>query len=154
VEAYIRQPGTENSMWYLDSLISILVGGAQAEGRFVLLQTSEARGREPPRHIHQYEDEVIIVLEGELEITIGDTHIDAGQGACLLLPRGVEHSFVLRSEEAKLLVLLPARLEGYFRELSRPAAHSPGPPDGDSELQVERLIATAARYGLEIVGPA
>jgi quercetin dioxygenase-like cupin family protein len=152
MEVSIRQASTENSMWYLDSLISILVSGAQTEERFMLLHTCETRGHEPPRHIHQQADEVLFVLEGQLQVTVGDTRFDAHQGACVLLPRGVEHSFVLCSDEAKLLLLLPAHLGGYFRELSRPATQSTVPTD--SGLQVERLIATAARYGMEITGPA
>ncbi len=72
----------------------------------------------------------------------------------MLLPRGIEHGFILASEEAKLLLLLaPAGLEGYFKELSQPVAQLHAPPDAGTMPDVEQMVTTAARYGVEITGP-
>ncbi len=138
----------DNSSWYLGNLVSFLVSGADTDGRIALIQTCETRGREPPRHIHHHEDEIIYVLEGHLQFSVGETCFDAPRGTYVLLPRGIEHGFTLASEEAKLLLMLtPAGLEGYFKELSRPVGQLHALPDA------EQLVTTAARYGVEITGP-
>ena len=76
-----------------------------------------------------------------------------GPGEFLNAPRGVPHTFRVSSpERARVLVTsAPARFDAFVRELGEPAARDElpvldGPPD------VERLVATAARNGIEILG--
>jgi len=130
------------------------VSGAQTGGRFALVQTSERRGQEPPRHVHEHEDELLYVLEGQLEVVVGEARQAVAAGAAVLLPRGIEHSFVLRSNEAALLLLLlPAGLEDYFHAASQWAIEAELPTGEEISPQVERLITLAARYGVTITGP-
>ena len=96
------------------------------------------------RHVHEHEDEVVYVLEGELTFHIGDVEQRVQAGSCLVLPRGVEHSYVVGSRPVRLLVAVtPAGLEGILEDLRRI----------DRE-DVERLITVAARYGITITGPS
>ncbi len=149
-ELHTQHVALANPARHLGSLVSVLVSGPQTDGQCALLRTHEVRGGEPPRHIHQREDELIYVLEGYLEVCVGETRRDAAPGSCVLLPRGIEHSFVLRSAEASLLVLLmPAGLENFFNELRQLSQ-----PEEGANLQIEQLITIAARYGVEITGPA
>ncbi|MFG3016192.1 cupin domain-containing protein [Streptomyces cinerochromogenes] len=63
---------------------------ADTEGRFSLLEV--VLGQPIPRHTHHLADESIYVLEGELQVTIGDrTHL-LGPGQFTLLPRGTPHA--------------------------------------------------------------
>ena len=102
-------------------------------------------GQEPPRHVHDHEDETVYVRSGELTVVVGDRTIPVGAGAGLFLPRGVEHGYAVESGDARLVVVCtPAGLEGYYQEVETP----------DGELSVERLIAIAAGYGIAITGPA
>ena len=127
---------------------SVLVAGEETGGRFALIEVQERRGAIPPRHVHTREDEIVYVLEGHVIFVAGDEILDAPAGTCVLLPRGGEHTFRIESAEARLLVLVtPAGLEGYYRELDRPDARAGEAPG------VERLGATAARYGMAITGP-
>ena len=65
-------------------------------------------------------------------------------GEAVFLPRGHAHAYQLCTDEAHLLVLaVPAGIEGFYAELEDAR--------GDT-LYVERLIAVAARYGVEITG--
>ncbi len=138
----------DNSAWYLGNLVSFLVSGADTGGRFALIQTCETRGCEPPRHIHHHEDEIIYVLEGCLRFSVDEASFDAPSGSYVLLPRGVEHGFLLATAEAKLLMMpTPAGLEGYFKELSQLVEHR------HAALDAEQLVTVAARYGVEITGP-
>jgi hypothetical protein len=67
-------------------------------------------------------------------------------------PRGRAHTFLVRSEEARLLTLLsPGALEGFFHATGRPAAAdtlpSPAPPD------MAALVRAMTDHGVELVGP-
>ena len=116
------------------------------QGRVAILERVERRGEEPPLHLHNREDEIVYVLEGELTYYVDEATHDATAGTCVFLPRGCEHSFSVESEEARLLVLVsPAGLEGFYGEM-----------DGDgtgANRDIERLVTVAARYGVEITGP-
>ena len=123
--------------------VRILVDGATTAGRFALLNLVVARGDEPPRHRHHWEDETFYVLAGALRVWIGGQWLAAPAGAAVFLPRGVEHGFLVVTPVARLLVALtPAGFEGCYRELG-----------DDAPPTLERLVATAARYGCEITGP-
>ena len=123
--------------------VRILIDGAATAGRLALLELAVARGQEPPRHRHHWEDEALFVLAGALSVQIGSTWIAAPSGAAVFLPRGVEHGFLVATPDVRLLVALtPAGFEGCYRELGGPSARS-----------LERLVAVSARYGCEITGP-
>ncbi len=127
-----------------ESWATALVTAHQTGGRLALVEIREAGGRGVHRHVHANEDEILYVLEGELAVWVGDEAVGAAAGTCVVLPRGVEHSYVVGSAGARLLVVLaPAGLEGYFDEASAALG----------EVDVERLIAVAARYGVAITGP-
>jgi quercetin dioxygenase-like cupin family protein len=123
--------------------LSILVDGEASGGRLALLTLTVARGEEPPRHRHYWEDETLFVLAGALRVWLVGSSVDVPAGAAIFLPRGVEHGFMVTSMTARLLVTLtPAGFEGCYRELH-----------GVVPLGLDRLVATAARYGCEITGP-
>lgn len=123
--------------------VTILVEGAATGGRLALLALTVARGAEPPRHRHHWEDEALYVLAGALRVWVGGAWVAAPTGAAVFLPRGGEHGFVVATPTATVLVALtPAGFEGCYRELG-----------GASSASLERLVATAARYGCEITGP-
>ncbi|MBA3415591.1 MAG: cupin domain-containing protein [Chloroflexia bacterium] len=127
-----------------DARVATMVSGADTGGRLAILELREVAGQEPPRHVHAHEDEIVYVQEGRLTFFIGETEHPATAGACLLLPRGIEHGYVVESGQARLLVTLtPAGMEGYFAEEN----------DGRTCADLERLIAALARYGVTITGP-
>ena len=123
----------------------VLITGEETGGRFALIQTVEVRGGEPPRHRHEREDEILHVLDGALRVWIAGAWVEAPAGTTVVLPRGVEHGFVVTAGRTRLLTAVsPAGFEGFYRE----AAGRPNPID------LDRLVATAARYGCEITGPS
>ena len=82
------------------------------------------------------------VLEGELNIRVGERTVTATAGAFVLVPRGTVHTFAnAGTASAKLLILIsPAGFEQFFEEIA-------GPPD------LAKIMALAPKYHLEIVGP-
>ena len=115
-------------------------------GRVAILERVERRGAEPPMHLHNREDEIVYVLAGKLTYYMDKEARTATAGTWVFLPRGMEHTFTVESDEARLLVMVaPAGLEGFYQELDG---------DGiDGEGDLERLVTVAARYGVEIIGP-
>ena len=123
--------------------IRMLVAGSATGDQLALLEIHGSAGGGIVRHVHELEDEVVYVMEGELTLHLEDTVRRAQAGSCLVLPKGIENSYVIESRLARPLVtVFPARLEGFLEDVSR--------TDG---MDVERLITVAARYGITITGP-
>lgn len=143
----------EHSVWYNGSLMTFLASGEDTQGQFALIELVGRKGNAPPPHIHHFEDETFYVLEGELVVWVGDRTIRAVPGMMVFLPRNVQHSFKIESEQARMLVLLaPAGFEGWFKELSEPATAMTLPPAIEIAYKdVQRMLQLAPRYGLEFV---
>ena len=153
-ELRVLRGGRENGLEHRDSPVRVLLTAEDTGGRFALVETRERSGAEPPRHLHNYEDEVVIVLEGRVCFYVGGKLLDCPAGSYVYLPRGFEHSFTVESREARLLVMVsPPGLEGYYDELSRRSEDEDATRAGGMQ-DVERLVTIAARYGVAITGPA
>jgi quercetin dioxygenase-like cupin family protein len=125
--------------------LAVLIGGDETGGAFALVVAVESRGAGTPLHLHNREDEALYVLEGCLKVWVTEGWVDVPVGAAVFFPRGAVHAYVVATETARVLVfVVPAGLEGFYREIGATEGRS-----GD----VERLVATAARYGCEITGP-
>ena len=99
-------------------------------------------GDGPPLHIHKAEEEAFYVLDGEVNVRLGDRTVKGKAGSFVFIPRGTIHTFSnARSTPAKLLqIFSPPGFEQFFEEI-----------DGLSDLN--EIIAIAPKYGMEIVGP-
>jgi quercetin dioxygenase-like cupin family protein len=65
-------------------------------------------GAGAPTHFHNTADEVIVVLEGTLEMWIGDERRLVGANHTVALPAGVPHGFVaVGPGPARILAFLP-----------------------------------------------
>ena len=95
-----------------------------------------------PLHVHEHEDELFYVLEGEHVFQVGDREHRAGPGELVFAPRGVPHSQrrVVPRKGRTLVLTAPGGLEGFFRELAE--AHS------DGSLGPEAYARASARYGI------
>ena len=104
----------------------------------------------PPRHLaaplhrHSREDELSIVLSGQLGAKLGDDVIVAGPGSYVLKPRGQWHTFWNAGDTQLRFIelLIPGGFDAYFQWLST-LLSSGTPPDPDE------IRALAAEYGIE-----
>ena len=144
----------DRSVWYNGQLMTFLATAEDTQGKFALIEAVARRGNDPPPHIHHREEETFYVLEGEMTFSVGGQTIKATPGTMVCLPRDVAHSFVIDSEQLRMLILLtPAGLEGWFKEFSVPAPAMTLPPTDEPEYrEVQRMLQAAPRYGLEFVG--
>ena len=95
-----------------------------------------------PLHVHEREDEIFFVLEGEHVITCGSEEFRLGPGEMAFAPRGVPHAQrrVVPGEGRLLVMTSPAGFEGFMRELA--AAEREG------RLGPEAYAAASERYGI------
>jgi mannose-6-phosphate isomerase-like protein (cupin superfamily) len=95
-----------------------------------------------PLHVHEREDELFYVLEGEHVFQVGDEELRAGPGGVVFAPKGVPHAQrrVVPGEGRLLITTSPAGFEGFFRDLA--AAEANG------TLGPEAYAAASERYGI------
>lgn len=58
-------------------------------------------------HQHDDEDELFIVVEGEIEIRFEDGNVHLAKGEMLVVPKGVRHCPVALTDEAHVLLIEP-----------------------------------------------
>jgi quercetin dioxygenase-like cupin family protein len=103
------------------STITEHLGGEQTNGAVALMEfTIEPGFPVPPPHAHTHEDETTFVIEGALEITIGDETRTVDAGESIFKPRGVPHASAIAGEQRVrfLETITPAGFERYFRALA------------------------------------
>jgi mannose-6-phosphate isomerase-like protein (cupin superfamily) len=116
---------------------------------FALIDYTAAPGVPgPPLHVHEAIDEAWFLLEGELEVQIGDDRRRVDAGSFLLVPRLVPHTFAnAGSGPARWVgVLSPAEALGMLEDLGRLVPED-GPPDERAMMEV------FARYKTSVLGP-
>jgi quercetin dioxygenase-like cupin family protein len=67
-EPYVSHQG--EARWYGDSLFEFLVPDDVTDGKLTVFRATLAKGFSPPRHIHIREDEVFLVLDGDVTFDI------------------------------------------------------------------------------------
>jgi quercetin dioxygenase-like cupin family protein len=140
-------------VWWKTGRVAIKTSGAETGGRFSQAEVSDPRGTAPPMHVHHQEDETFYVLEGQVAVFIDDGRIEISAGDYAFVPRGTPHSYLVRSERARMLVTFsPAGFEGVFVELGI-AADCSEPPVDPVMPSPEEFARRLAPYGCEIVGP-
>ena len=119
---------------------------AASEGAFSVVEHPVKPGAlAAPPHTHVEADEYSFVIEGVIEVLMGEETFRAPAGSYVLKVRSIPHTFWNPgSEPARVLeIISPASFERYFEELA--AILSSTPPGEPPEHA--RLAEMAARYG-------
>ena len=140
-------PGEGNTIEVPGQPLTYKATKEDTKGAYSLLEVTVI-GDGPPQHIHKAEEEALYVLEGEVNIQIGDQIIQGTAGSFVLIPRGTVHTFQnAGSTPAKLLgIVSPPGFEQFFIEIA-------GEEEVDTATLAERGMAAAQKYNMEIVGP-
>jgi quercetin dioxygenase-like cupin family protein len=141
------------AVWWLGGQLAVKADGEDTAGAFSQLEVNDPRGTAPPVHIHHREDETFYVVAGEVTIFVGEERFEASAGDYVFMPRGVPHTYLVRSDWARCFVTFaPAGFERFFVETGVPIIQEepePAPVVPDPETFARRL----APYGIEIVAP-
>jgi quercetin dioxygenase-like cupin family protein len=148
---------TPEQLWFLDTLVTVHVSHDEGVDGISVLESLAPHGDSAPLHIHQTEDEIFHMLEGELRLRAGDADVRIGPGETLLAPKGVPHTYRVESPEAARYLVITRRgdFERFVRSFSRPAEQSAlpvaqGPPTPE---QAEALAAAARKHSIDLIGP-
>jgi mannose-6-phosphate isomerase-like protein (cupin superfamily) len=120
--------------------VLIKVTGDATGGAFMIMEEHEPV--DTPLHRHAHEDELFYALDGEHVIQLGDEERRIGPGECVFAPRGVPHAQrrVVARTGSVLIVVSPAGLEGFFRELAA--------ADRAGKLGPDAYARASQRYGI------
>lgn len=119
-------------------------------GAFGLVENwSIPPGFASPYHVHHREDESFYLIEGEAAFVLDGAWKRVGAGAFVFGPREIPHGFkIVGGAPARMLILCtPGGFEDFVLEMAQPLDDPPAPPD------MQKLIAAAARAGIDILGP-
>ena len=149
--ALAREQG--QALWFLGTLVIVKATSEQTGGAFGLIDNVMPPGFASPYHTHRNEDESFYVAEGEMIFYVGEERVKAGAGAFVYGPRGVPHGFEVEGTAPARILLqnYPAGFEGFPVEVGEPAKVLSIPPAEPPDM--ERLMAIAAKYDIEILGP-
>ena len=118
VAAYALRADDGERLRFGDVEVVVKASADTTDGAFTIFEENEPA--DTRLHVHEHEDEVFYVLEGEHVFQVGDREFRAGPGGLVFAPRGVPHAqrrMVPRT--GRILVLTsPAGFEGFFRDLA------------------------------------
>lgn len=98
-------------------------------GVFSVIELITEPGMGVAPHVHENEDELVYLLQGEIEVTLGDQTMRAVPGVMALLPRGISHGFTNIGTTPSIIIdtILPGQFDNYFAELA--ALYKSGEPN-------------------------
>ena len=139
--------------------VTFLVTGAESSGGCFIAEGMVPPGGGPPPHLHHFEDESFFLLEGTATFQAGGQTIHAKPGDFIHIPRGTVHS--IKNEgtvDARALVVIspagPTGMQQFFEQSFHPVTDRSASPPLITEEMVGRMIAAAAKNGIEFVKPA
>ena len=114
---------------FSDARFLVRASAATTGGAFTIIE--EIDPLDTPLHVHEREDELFYVLEGEHRFVVGDEERRVGPGGVVFGPRAIPHahSRVVPRTGRFLTMTSPAGFEGFFRELAEAAARGGAGPE-------------------------
>jgi mannose-6-phosphate isomerase-like protein (cupin superfamily) len=155
------RPNTDKALPHLGVVgdtYTILLSGADTDGRYCLIDMFIPPAGGPPPHRHDFE-ESFTILEGEIEATFRGKKSAVRAGETINIPANAPHSFTNASKEPVRLLCIcsPAGQEEFFVEVGVPVATrtTPAPkPDKAAEAAMTAKVASLLpKYRTEMVKP-
>lgn len=133
------EPLAGRTLRVLEDRVRVDVAGGQLE----IFELSGPADSGPPPHAHPW-DEAYIGLDGEVEVTMGDSPRTLLPGDVVCIPAGVMHSFRIVSGTARFrLVTSGHRASAFFADM-----HANTPADVPMADALPDVIEVARRNGL------
>jgi mannose-6-phosphate isomerase-like protein (cupin superfamily) len=132
--------GAGERVRFSDAEVLIKASAETTGGSFSIIE--EVAPLDTPLHVHEHEDEMFVVLEGEHVYRVGDEEHTAGPGGVVFAPRGIPHAQrrVVPRTGRTFSMVSPAGLEGFFREL--------GQAELDGTIGPEAYARVSEKYGI------
>jgi quercetin dioxygenase-like cupin family protein len=151
----VNRSGEGRAVAVVGDVYRFLATGADTGGKYALWEAIVLPGGGPPPHVHSREEEGFYVLEGEITFVVGEDRLIATAGIFVNMPIGTLHAFKNESMKAArmLISVVPAGLEQMFFEVGVPVSPDTVTAARPTNEEIERLLAAAPRYGIEVKLP-
>jgi quercetin dioxygenase-like cupin family protein len=150
--AIIRKPAEGRTVAVVGDVYRFLATSEDTNGQYALWEAIVPPGGGPPAHVHSREEEGFYILEGEITFQVGERRLVATAGTFANMPVGTPHSFKNegRQPARMLITVAPAGLEKMFFESGVPLPEGSTTALPPTKEEIDRLLAIAPRYGIEI----
>jgi mannose-6-phosphate isomerase-like protein (cupin superfamily) len=142
---------------FLGVRMKILLSSADTGGIFSLVEGIMPPGGDGGLHIHLHENESMYLLEGQLEVTIGEEIFVLRPGESYFAPRGIPQRLRnLGSVPARGLVIMsPSTFDEFIACAGVPILDDgvPTPTPPPTAEQFQNLLALADKFGIRILEP-
>jgi quercetin dioxygenase-like cupin family protein len=116
----------------------VRLAGSDTGHALAVVEVESPAGQAAPWHVHHRDDETFYVLEGQIDLHVGDATERVEAGGLAHAPKGIPHTLTVVTETARWLVLCtPAG----FERFALAAAADPA-----------RIAELAEEHGMEILG--
>ena len=154
-QPYVLQRGEGVHLHFLGTLATHKLTAGERSS-MTAVEFDQPRGFGPPLHCHDDEDELIVVLDGEISFRSGDVEAIGRAGSVVHLPHGVPHTFQVVSETARMLTISssadsPPRFDRFVGALGTPTDDAVIPKPG--EVDPHEVASVGAAFGIETLGP-
>jgi quercetin dioxygenase-like cupin family protein len=137
---------------FLNTLHTAIISGEQTNGTLTAVEFLAPKNFGPPLHRHEAEDELFYILDGDLWLSCGDAEAVHGRGAVVWLPRGLAHTFQVRSDTARVLcVSTPSGFERFVATLGEPTQSRTLPEP--KEIDPGHVDEVCAQFDIQVLGP-
>jgi mannose-6-phosphate isomerase-like protein (cupin superfamily) len=142
---------------FLGVRMTILLSSEQTGGGFTLIEGVMEAGGDGGLHVHQNEDESMHLLEGTLQVTIGDESFTLLAGQSYFAPRNIRHRLKNSGNvpARSLLITTPGSFDEFIARAGIPiindvVAH---PSFSPTPEQIQELMSLAEEFGIKILAP-
>lgn len=134
-------PGAGRTLQFLG--VTHKLTSEQTGGAFYVCEAVFGPESGSPLHVHHYEDEIIHVLDGAIDIRLDNEKLHAPAGGIVHLPKKIPHALQnpLNTPLRIIVHAIPGGLEHYFDEVDAALQ------DGSFSAEVHQAISK--KYGLE-----
>ena len=134
-------PGSGRALKFLG--VTHKLRSDQTGGAFYVCEAVFGPESGSPLHIHHYEDEIIHVLEGAIDIRLDHEKLHAPAGGIIHLPKRIPHALQnpLKTPLRIIVYAIPGGLENYFDEVDAAV--------GNGSFNAEVHTEISKKYGLE-----
>jgi quercetin dioxygenase-like cupin family protein len=122
-----------------------VLADASLTGSYEVFEQFGPEGAGPPPHTHPW-DEAYFMIEGEMDVLIGERTVVLKAGGFVHLPAGTAHCFRYRSKGGRFIsVTSTSGAAKFFGDMAAAL------PDGT--VDVPKMLAVADRNGVRLAGP-
>ena len=121
---------------------SIRIPASATNGSYSVTEILASPGNSTPIHLHENEDEHLLVVEGTARVLCGDKTFDATVGTMVSLARGIPHAWGNPTDTPIRLMItaLPGGVEEVLRLIA-------------TRGEQLDLLALSNKYAVRIIGP-